>query len=257
MRLIPALPALLLVMFICSSASANVGIDEKLGSTLPADITLINETGAEVKLASLINGPTILSLVYFGCRDMCPLIMSGQATLANNLDMPLGTEYRMITVSFDERDTPQDAHKASANYLAMLKSKPAEGSWRFLTASKDQIDALADSVGFRFQRTGDGFTHTAALMFISPKGKVARYIYGVSFLPFDAKMALLEASREQVGVSSKSVLLYCFRYDPEGKRYVFDLLKVAGTLTLIFAIIILMYMLRAGRRRKQELGEDE
>jgi len=248
---------LVAILAVPNASHADIGIDEQLGSNVPADLIFHDETGAQVRLGDLINGPVILSMVYYGCRKMCPLILSGEADLVNDLDLLPGKDYRLITVSFDEDNTHEDATLVKDSYTAMLQREIDPGDWKFLTGGKDQIDALAKAVGVGFKRTGDGFAHTAALIVISPKGKIVRYIYGITFLPFDIKMALIEALKEEVGISARRVLLYCFRYDPVGKKYVFNILKVVGTLTTFSAIVLFMYLMRSGRKRRQELGGDD
>jgi len=94
---------------------------------------------------------------------------------------------------------------------------------------------LTEAVGFQFQRRGDAFEHPSLLIVLSPEGKITRYLYGVTYLPFDVKMALTEASEGRVGPTISRVLLFCFSYDPEGRTYVFNILKVTGLVTLILA----------------------
>ena len=49
------------------SPPQEVGIDEKLGETLPLDLVLHDEDGKGVSLRSLIDKPTLLTLNYFRC----------------------------------------------------------------------------------------------------------------------------------------------------------------------------------------------
>jgi len=247
----------MLTAFLCPAdhACAEVGIDEHLGQTIPPDITLLDEEGRMVSTGDIINGPTIFSLVYLGCRKMCPLLLRGEAEVISGLEQKPGQGYNLVSVSFDENDTPEDARKARGIYVEAAGLAP-ESDWKFLTGNKESIDRLTEALGFRFERTGDGFSHVAALIVVSPKARIVRYIYGIKFLPFDIRMALAEAERETVGLSAKGALLYCFRYDPEGKRYVFNILKVTGTVTILSAIILFAYLVRSSRKRREEQGGD-
>lgn len=239
-----------------SPALAEVGIDERLGKTIPPDITFIDENGMEVTTGELINAPTVFSLVYLGCRKMCPLILRGKAELVSELNLLPGQDYNIVSVSFDDSDTPTDAIKARATYTEAAGLQNAS-NWKFLTGDKESIRRFTDAVGFRYERTGDGFSHVAALIAVSPKRKIARYIYGIKFLPFDLKMALAEAEKETTGLSARRALLYCFRYDPAGKKYVLDILKIFATVSVFSAIILFTYLLRSSRKRRKELGEDD
>lgn len=234
---------------------ADVGIDEKLGSILPADLVFFDEAGGRVTVGELINGPTVFSLVYLGCRKMCPLLLRGEAELVHELTRKTGQGYNLVTVSFDENDTPEDAAEAKGKYTAMAGLAPSS-NWRFLTGDKENIKRLTEAFGFRFERTGDGFSHVAALMVVSPRAKIVRYIYGITFLPFDVRMALAEAEKETAGLSARRVILYCFRFDPKGNKYVLDILKIFATVTIISSIILFMHLVRSSRRRRKEMGDD-
>ena len=83
---------------------------------------------------------------------------------------------------------------------------------------------------------------------MTPDGKITRYLYGTEFLPFDIKIALLEASQGKVGATISKVVRFCFSYDPEGKKLVFNTLKVTGTVTLIFALSFILFLLFKGRK---------
>jgi len=48
-------------------------------------------------------------------------------------------------------------------------------------------------------------------------GMVTRYLYGVTFLPFDVKMAVTRLRR--VAAPPSPALKFCFNYDPAGRRY--------------------------------------
>lgn len=232
-----------------------IGIEEKLGATVPLDLTFTDEDGRKVRLGDLIDKPTVVSFIYYSCRDVCPLLLGGEAEVLRKLDAVPGKEYTALTVSFDELDTPADAREKKKNFLqAIGKPYPAE-AWRFLTGDKENIQKLTDAVGFRFRRHEDVFQHSITLIVLSGKGKIVRYLYGKTFLPFDLKMALLEASEGRVGPTISKVLLYCFTYDPKGKKYVFNILKVFGTVMVVFLGGFFIFLTRAGKRRTPKEGK--
>ncbi len=70
--------------------------------------------------------------------------------------------------------------------------------------------------------------HAGAIYALSPKGKIVRYLYGTTFLPFDLEMALREASEGRVGPTISRILLYCFSYDPQGRKYVLQTTRIAA-----------------------------
>ena len=198
-----------------------------------------------------------MSLVYYGCKNMCPMILAGKSQAISRLDLTPGKDYSLITLSFDPDDTPEDAARAKETYLHAIKKPFPANEWQFLTGDPAAIKSINESVGMRVMRTGNGYSHVAVLVVLSAKGKIIRYIYGTSFLPFDLKMALTEAAQGRVGISARRALLYCFSYDPEGRRYVFNVIRVAGTVTTLSAIIFFIYLVLSSNKRRREAGLDD
>jgi len=227
-----------------------IGIDERLGAKVPLDLTFLDAAGKPVRLGDLAKQPILLSLVYYSCPNVCPRIMSSLAQVLGKIPPASGQDFSVVTISFDEKDTPSSASAKKKNYLkAIGKPYPPE-ALRFLTGDRETIRRLTEAVGFHFERSGDAFEHPAALVVLSPEGKVIRYLYGLTYLPFDIKMAVNEALAGRPGPTIRRALLYCFSYDPAGRTYVFNLLKVSGTVTLFFAVVILAFLLRPKKNKR-------
>ncbi len=214
-------------------APGEVGIDEKLDHRVPLDLVLNDENGRPVTLRSLIDKPTVLTLNYFRCTGICTPQLNGVADVLNQVQAQPGQDFQVLTVSFDPRDTPEIAQQKQLNYLKEVKRPISPAAWRFLTGPGDATRALCDSVGFKFKAQGDSFIHAAALMLLSPGGKVTRYIYGVSYQPADLQMAVLEAARGESRPTINQWLQFCFSYDPQGRTYVFSVTKAVGAVTLL------------------------
>jgi len=236
-------------------ARQEIGVAEHLGDRVPLELPFRDEHGASVTLNDVVTGPTVLSLAYFGCTSICPRFLAGIAETLGMLDARPGVDYRAVTVSFDERDTPAVALAAKENYLSVVGDEFPPDAWRFLTGTRESILALTESVGFTFQRQGKEFLHPVVLVVLSGEGRIVRYIYGDRFLPFDVRMALTEASEGRVGSTVNRVLLYCFRYDPEGKSYVFDTMRVFGVSTSLAAVAFFLYLVLGGKRRRTTRGD--
>lgn len=215
------------------SKPPEIGIDERLGEYIPRDIPLYDETGAEVALGDLLEVPTILALVYYRCPGICNPLLGNIADVLRRLELKPVKDFVVVTVSFDQSDTPRLASEKKSNFLNTLPPDFPSAGWRFLTADSASIGRLTDAVGFKFKRDGDQFIHSASLIVLTSDGKIVRYLYGIEFLPFDFEMAIAEASKGKVGPTISRVLAYCYSYDPKGRKYVFNITKVAGTLGLI------------------------
>jgi protein SCO1 len=234
----------------------EVGITEHLGDTIPLQLIFKNEQGQPVRLKELINKPTILALIFFDCPVICPQLLSGVSDVIEQSDMTLGKDFRVVTVSFDEYDTPAKAKEKKQNFLRK-KSLPFAKDWIYLTGDSLSIHTLTNSVGYHFQRTGNGFVHPVAIIILSPEGKITRYLYGTYFLPFDLKMAVVEAQKGQARPTINRVLEFCFSYDPEGRKYTLEVTKISASIIIFFSLLLFGILIIRSKRRKAKNSSDE
>jgi protein SCO1/2 len=233
-------------------APGEVGIDEKLGATIPLDLVLKGEDGQPVTLRQLIDKPTILTLNYFRCAGICTPQLGGVAEVLNRTQAIPGKDLQVITVSFDERDEPEVAAQKRTNYLNEITRPFPPAAWRFLTGPAATTKALADAVGFKFKADKDDFIHAAAIIFISPQGRITRYMYGVSYLPADVQLAAQEAARGEAQPTINKFLKFCFSYDPAGRKYVLNTTSIGATVIILAALIFVFALTRRGRKTKSE-----
>lgn len=238
--------------------AGDAGVDERLGEYIAKDVVLVNERGDSVQLGSLIDRPTVLTLVYYRCPSVCrPLLNEVSGVLAKLLELQLkaGEDYQVITVSFDEHDGPAGSARLKREYMNQLPDAFPGEAWTFLTADTETIRRVTHSVGFRFSSVGEDFVHPATLVVLSPDGKITRYLYGAEYLPLDLKMAIYEASEGRVGPTVARVLSFCFSYDPGGRKYVLNLMRVVGTGMILSLVGFGIFLGVAGRRRAREVGD--
>lgn len=238
-----------------AGSEETIGMDERLGATVALDVNLVGEDGGQVALKDLLGKPTILTLNYYSCAGICTPLLNGVADVLNRVRPEPGRDFRVITVSFDPKDTPEIALQKRTNYLKVMERQfPPEG-WRFLVGERAATKKLCDSVGFRFRadENGKDFIHPGAIIFLSPEGKVTRYMYGTAFLPSDVEMALQEARKGEARPTISKLLQFCFSYDPEGDRYVFSMTKAVGAMTVLFIIGFVIFLtVFKGKPRKTE-----
>jgi protein SCO1 len=86
---------------------------------------------------------------------------------------------------------------------------------------------------------------------LAPGGKVVRYLYGNNPLPFDITMAMTEANKGHLGLSVKRALAFCFSYDPEGKRYTINVLRIGGIVVAVSAIAFFLVLTLGGGKKRQ------
>ena len=238
-------------VFAQDNSADEPGVFEHLDTIIPAGITFSNDQSQPVQLRSLIKKPTILALVYYDCMGVCPMILSGVSEAIEKMGMELGTDFQVITVSFNTDDTPAKSLAKKPNFLRE-HSRPHAADWQYLTGDSSNIHALTNTVGFNFQRNGNDFMHPACIIIISPEGKVTRYLYGTSYLPFDVKMALIEARKGQSRPTINRVLEYCFSYDPEGRKYTLQVTKITATIIIFFAVLLFIILIVRTSRKKSK-----
>jgi protein SCO1/2 len=237
------------------AAGGRVGITERLGETVPEGLVFRDEEGQPVELRSLITRPTVLTLVYFRCPNICSPLMHEVAHTVDEVDLVPGVDFDLVTVSFDDREGPDLARAAKGNLLADMEKKVDPRAWRFLTGEGKSIRALADAVGFGFKREEQDFVHAGTVVFLTKDGKIVRYLGGLAMLPFDMKMAINDAAEGTPRTLMQKVQKICYAYDPVGRKYVFQVNKIILIVSLTGLALFLAFLFlrrRSGRKAADE-----
>ena len=231
--------------------NAQIGIDEKLDQTIPLNLKFCNEHNDTITLGDLVKQPTVLSFVYFDCPGLCSPLQQGISEVIDQSDLTIGKDYKVITISFNYRDDPQKAGKKKKNFAQTI-SKNKCANWFYLTSDSANINAILKAVGYKVKVTGMDFAHPSGIVVVSPKGKITRYLYGLKFLPFDFKMAIIEAQKELSRPTISKVLDFCFAYDQEGKKYTLQVTKLAASIIIFLAITLLSFLIIRTRRDRKK-----
>ena len=217
----------------------NVGVDQHLDGQVPLDLQFRDEAGKSVRLGDYFGKrPVILNLAYYGCTMLCGEVQSGIIGSLRALEFNPSTDFDIVTVSFDPKETPEQA-AAKKNSLLLRYHRPgAAMGWHFLTGDQHNIEALTKSVGFDYQYdpTLNQWAHAAAIMVLTPRGKISKYFYGVEFAPKDLRFGLIEASENKIGTVVDQMLLYCYHYNPATGKYgavIMNVLRLAGVATVL------------------------
>ncbi len=233
----------------------SIGVDEKLGDSVPLDALFRNPKGEEVRLGDyLTGGPALLTLNYYTCPMLCPLTLRSLLDTVERMQgIDLRRDFRILTVSIDPDDTLEAARARAGEMYAEMKGTDDPASrWPFLQGDEKSIGALTGAVGFRYRKVGREFAHPDVVVVLTPGGKISRYLYGIEQDPTDLKLALLEASGGNIGESTalNRILLFCFHYDPVGRKYALyarNIMKAGGVLTLVLLGGLLLVLWRRGR----------
>jgi protein SCO1/2 len=231
---------------------AGLAFDQKLGAQVPLDATFRDEQGHTVRLGEFVaKRPVVLVLAYLRCPQLCTLVLNGLLDGLKGVPYRPGQEFEVVVVSFDPRETPDLAAAKKAHYLEGYGRPGAETGWHFLTGDKDQIDRVADAVGFHyaFDVKHDRYNHPSGVTILTADGRVSRYLFGIRFLPRDLKLSLVEASEGRVGSLVDQLLLFCFHYDRDTGSYALSAVRAGGAVTVLVMVVMLFRVWRRERRR--------
>jgi protein SCO1 len=242
--------------------TGDIGIVEKLGSTIPLNVVFKDEEGNKVILKDLVKRPTLIAFVYYKCPGICSPILTELANVTSKVDLVPGEDYNIVTISMDDKESPSDASDKKRTILGFTQKEFPLDSWNFLTGDSTNIKMVTDAAGFNFKRTGTNFIHSGGFVFITKEGKICRYIYpdvsskgGFNILPFDFKMALLETSQGKETKTMSKLIQYCFSYDPAGRTYVFNITRVFGAGIIILIAVFVVFFVIKPKKEKLAKGK--
>jgi protein SCO1/2 len=216
----------------------HVSFEQRLDTRLPLDARFRDEQGRDVALGDYFGRrPVVLAFVYYTCPMLCTQILNGVSRAVKVMPFTVGEDYDVVYVSFDARETPQDAAQKKAAQLADYGQEEAAAGWHYLTGDDASIRRVTAAAGFSYrwdEATGQ-FAHVSGVLVVTPDGRLSRYFYGVEYSPKELRMAIVESSEGRVGSLVDELLLYCYHYDPATGRYgaiAMNLVRLGGAITL-------------------------
>ena len=238
----------------------EVSISQNLGAQVPADLAFRDENGKTVHLGDFFGAkPIVLSLVYFNCPGLCTEVLNGELHTMQAISLDMGKDFEAITVSFEPKDTAAMAKAKRDVYAGQYGRAGAAQGWHFLTGDAASINALTKAVGFHYayDPSINQYAHAAAIMLLTPEGRMDRYFYGVIYPARDLRLGLVDASHGKIGTLTDHALLYCYQYDPETGKYgmiVMTIVRAGGLLTLLVLGAFMFIMFRRDVREQHASG---
>jgi protein SCO1 len=214
----------------------NVNVDEKLGARVPVDAMFRDHNGKLVRLGDVLAGdlPTILTFNYSDCPMLCSLQLNGLSSvmpqIADKHDgamFRVGGQYKIVTIDLEPNESIAKMAKMRDKYIARLPENQrelAQQGWTFLVAAAPgdgaAIRRVADSVGFTYTYIADRaeWAHPAALIFLSVKGTVTRYVYGIEFDPNVMRESLFKAGASEPA-SAIGFMNRCYHFNPDANNH--------------------------------------
>ncbi len=273
LALIPAIVLTCVVMFgFADSALAAYGsvsktsvvdpnilkIDEMahLGTKINYDFTLQDEAGVDFALGDMLGKPLVLALSYYSCDGACSVINRNLRETLKDVDRwQMGKDYNVLTISFDQHDTPEtlSAFIEKAGFTDGLPSGWKMGTMR----NKEDIKRLTDSMGFKFFWSPRDalFLHPNVYIMLSSKGRVTRYLYGSSINSKDMQLAITKTKGGEISAANviNFVVGACYSYNYKDGKYTVNIPMIIAGAALVFGLgLIAVSFLIMKRRVKHE-----
>jgi protein SCO1/2 len=222
-------------------AQSQAAIGREMG-----EVRFTAADGRSVKLSDLRGKPLVLSMVYTSCYQICPMTTRYLSQVVDKARDALGEDsFAVAVVGFDVAlDTP-----AAMRYFAN-KQGIADDGWNLLSVDRNDVERLADDLGFLYTPSANGYDHLIQATIIDSNGRVYRQVYGQVFdtpLLVDPLIDLVlgRSSPEQPILASlvSKIKLFCTTYDPARDGYYFDYslfigMLIGGSIIVFTSVVV-------------------
>jgi protein SCO1/2 len=233
---------------------AEVGFDQHLGAVLPLDSRFTDERGTSGPLSQYLAArPAVLVLGYYECPNLCSAVRQSLAQSLRAVDLEPNSQYGVIAVSIDPAESADAGARARSAASAGDARSDALRGWHFLTGPAGAAGALARSVGFRYTYDAEQrqFVHPAGIVIVTPRGRIARYFFGVAYPPAELRQSLLDAGEDRVASPARALLLFCLHYDPATGKYSATIESVTRAVGLATAAALALLIVALRRRERK------
>lgn len=196
-----------------------------IGRQLPAevqDLPLTDTQGRTLRLADFRGRPLVVSFVYTGCFQACPLATQGLAKSVAAARDALGPgSFQVLTIGFNQ---PFDTPEAMAAFARQAGVRDVR--WAFASPRAEDVPALARAFGFSWTASPKGFDHITQATLVDARGAVYRQVYGdrpelAQFIGPLRELLSGQAAEAPATLETlwTQVRLFCTVYDPASGGY--------------------------------------
>ncbi len=217
-----------------------------IGNMLPP-LEFRGSDGSHVSLADLRGKPLLISLVFTGCTDVCPMIVQNLRLALDVAQSALGADsFNTITIGFDTKnDTPERMRSFARTQGADLPN------WLFLSGDQRVVQELSDAIGFSFYPSAGGFDHMAQVSVVDADGRIYQQIMGGVFNPPTIVEPLKDLMFDQrkpftsIAGLVERIKLFCTVYNPNTGRYYFNYsLFIGAAIGILCLALVMIWLLR-------------
>jgi protein SCO1/2 len=232
----------------------HVRFEQHPGQQVSRDLVFHDESGRALNLGQLFGKqPLIFLLGYYRCPMLCTMINDGLINALENLRSSVGSDFQVVNVSIDPKETSASAAEKKALYVRRYgRSGSAEG-WHCLVGDEKSIAQLTGEVGYRYAYDAQTkqYAHPSGVVVLTPEGKISRYVFGAAFNSTELRDALAAASQGKSGSVRSEIFLLCYHYNPITGKYGQLILSILRFASVGFVALIGWWVLMASRSSKE------
>lgn len=237
---------------------AALSASQAMIGTTPGDFAFLDREGRPVRLSQYRGKPLLVSFIYTGCFQVCPLTTRSLQTAVEAGRGVFGTsQFNVISIGFNQpADSPQSLKSFARQYRIDATN------WEFLSPAGASVERLTKEFGFSYLPTPAGFDHILQVTLLDAQGRIYQQIYGEELTadsigePIKQLMTNAPAP-QQLSIDDlvDRVRILCTVFDPKTGKYEVKyglLIEVAGGVT--FAVTMLWFFLSewlASRRARR------
>lgn len=224
----------------------RVALSPPPGATAPTEQVFKDLTGKDVTLGdAMAKRATLLLPADFTCKQICGPALSIAASALRQTGLIAGRDYSLVVVGIDASDGVEAARRFASGQVG----GPGVS---VLSGDSEAVEKLTRAIGYDFARDAgnDAIAHPAALVTLSPDGRVSRTLSSLALQPTDLRLALIEASHGNIGGLAGRIALLCYGFDPVRGIYTRQIawvLQIAGGATVAALAVAIGLMLRSRR----------
>jgi protein SCO1 len=250
-----------------SSFAAVPALDERealrageaaIGRAVP-DLVLQDREGRPVRLADYRGKPLLVSFIYTGCFQVCPIQTRALHEAVKGLDVMLGPQqFNVVSIGFNQ---PFDAPDAMRSFARQHRIDYA--NWEFLAPPRERVEALTQAFGFSFVATPAGFDHVLGVTVVAPDGRIHSQVYGdrlrADQLGAPLRQLILGAppptQASTLSTLVERVRILCTVYDPDTGEYRYDyklIFELIGGAIFFFSVLVYLLLEWRDQRRARK-----
>jgi protein SCO1/2 len=139
--------------------------------------SLTTQDSTRLSLKQLRGKVVVVTFIYTGCADTCPLLTAKMAGLQTPLGMDFGSKVFFVAITVDpEQDTPAILKRYAETHGVDL------AGWAFLTGTPSEIREVARQYGVVYKKRPRGdVDHTFLTSIVDTSGTLRVQYMGVRF----------------------------------------------------------------------------